>query len=527
MIKIAHYEVYTDKGSGWQLLERFAAEQRSEAFNLAKEKEADNLKVKIIKEIFDVEDNSYQESVEYISNLNRKRAGGNGYVSHNLSADGAAEALPKVKTLLSRTSLPGAVVKLIVLTAVSLVFANLFVGLLFPLLEIFVPEENSRPILFGVFFVIFLAMAIPLLLKNIPWYVFAGTKAKPVKEEKFYTKADTLIQAYNINSNKEPITAAAYPEAPLEYKQYVVSFLSEIVSQLQSRTVMKNSFSRLGVKLLVYGACLELARYCGLNLPEANSILYDAFKITDGDQTDLEAFYEAKQTYKDNKVAIYLTGVGAHLMSQVIGGIPISTELLNLAFDKWEAQNSSPEVSNPVPQSEESAEQSKMPGDIYMTTLVSLKSGLKFMDSAMPDKEQTAAEISAQIRNIVNNLMEKYQGFDVVEADGITSVRFLKLNHALKFASECLKDISVYYDELGNDNLIMRNCCAVIPYKQNEETNQNLYLNDMFEHIYNNEIVLNKEIKENLNEQDYHLDFLGEKNFKNLKVEEELYKLLE
>ena len=69
MIKIAHYEVYADNGSGWQLVDRFAAENRQDAFNLAKEKESEKNRVKIIKEIFDVQDNSYQESVEYVSNL--------------------------------------------------------------------------------------------------------------------------------------------------------------------------------------------------------------------------------------------------------------------------------------------------------------------------------------------------------------------------------------------------------------------------------------------------------------------------
>ncbi len=33
MIKITHYEVYTDKGEGWQLEDRFAAEQRQDAFS--------------------------------------------------------------------------------------------------------------------------------------------------------------------------------------------------------------------------------------------------------------------------------------------------------------------------------------------------------------------------------------------------------------------------------------------------------------------------------------------------------------
>lgn len=72
MIKITHYEVYTDHGRGWQLEDRFAIEQRQDAFNLAKELELDKIKVKIIKEVFDVQDNSYQETVEYVSNLSRK-----------------------------------------------------------------------------------------------------------------------------------------------------------------------------------------------------------------------------------------------------------------------------------------------------------------------------------------------------------------------------------------------------------------------------------------------------------------------
>jgi len=40
MTKVAHYEVYADSGDGWQLLERFATEQRSQAYQLAKESES-------------------------------------------------------------------------------------------------------------------------------------------------------------------------------------------------------------------------------------------------------------------------------------------------------------------------------------------------------------------------------------------------------------------------------------------------------------------------------------------------------
>ena len=59
MVKITHYEVYTDRGDGWKLEDRFSSEQRHEAINLAKEREQERVKVKIIREVFDVQDNQY------------------------------------------------------------------------------------------------------------------------------------------------------------------------------------------------------------------------------------------------------------------------------------------------------------------------------------------------------------------------------------------------------------------------------------------------------------------------------------
>ena len=525
MIKITHYEVYTDKGEGWQLEDRFAAEQRQDAFNLAKEKEAENRKVKIIKEIFDVQDNSYQESVEYVSNLNRKK-GNVGRIWSEVSENGdETVAMPVVETILSRNSVTGVLLKLVLLISISLVFANLFVSLLFPLLEVFISEENSRPVLFGVFFIVFLAMSVPLLLKSIPWYVFIRGRTKAVKEEKFYDKAEYLIKAYNLN-DKDPIIATAYPEAPLEYKQYVISYLSDLISHVQSQSVLQNSFSRLGVKLLVYGGCLELARYSRLTMSEANSLLYDAFKIIDGDHADLEAFYEAKRTYQDNKIAIFLTGVGAHLMSQVIKGMPISENLLNIAFNKWEAQDSDPRTDRDFVEAE-IKEPEKPKEDIIKITLVSVKSDLKFMDEGMPNKEEAATDISTQIRNILFNLINKYQGEAPAEADGITTVQFRKLNNAIKFAIESIKDINSYHEELGNESLLMRNCCAITGHKQEEGASLSNFLSDMFEHIYSNEIVMTKDIAEELKESEYHLDYLGEKNFKTLGIAEELYKVID
>ncbi len=500
--------------------------QSSAKMRLAKEKEAENRKVKIIKEIFDVQDNSYLESVEYVSNLNRKK----GNAGRTWSEVGVEEdeetSLPVVETLLSRNSVTGVLLKLVLLISVSLISTNLFVSLLFPLLEVFVPEENSRPVLFGVFFIVFLAMSVPLLLKSIPWYVFIRGRNKEVKEEKFYDKAEYLIKAYNLN-DKDPILATAYPEAPLEYKQYIISYLSDLISHIHSQSALQNSFSRLGIKLFVYGGCLELARYCGLTMSEANSLLYDAFKIIDGDKADLEAFYEAKRTYRDNKIAIFLTGVGAHLMSQVIGGMPISENLLNIAFNKWEAQDSDPKTDRDIEETEVKEPEKPKEEDIIKKTSVSVKSDLKFIDDGMPNKEQTAIDVSTQIHNILFNLINKYQGEAPIEADGITTVQFRKLNNAVKFALESIKDINTYHEELGNESLLMRNCCALTGSTAEEGSKLSSFLSDMFEHIYSNEVVMTKDIAEELKESEYHLDYLGEKNFKILGIAEDLYKIID
>ena len=73
---------------------------------------------------------------------------------------------------LSRNNIFKAMIKFIALVIVSLVFANIFVSLVFPILEIFIGEDNHNSALFFVFFIVFMAIAIPLVLKNIPWYIF-------------------------------------------------------------------------------------------------------------------------------------------------------------------------------------------------------------------------------------------------------------------------------------------------------------------------------------------------------------------
>ncbi|MFR8205504.1 MAG: hypothetical protein ACLU99_03585 [Alphaproteobacteria bacterium] len=64
----------------------------------------------------------------------------------------------------------------------------------------------------------------------------------------------------------------------------------------------------------------------------------------------------------------------------------------------------------------------------------------------------------------------------------------------MRFAVECLKDIGTYQEETNNDNLILRNCCAVTEDKPENEPNLSERLSDIFEHIYNQEIVVTKPV---------------------------------
>ena len=532
MTKIAHYEVYADNGSGgWVLLERFATEQRSEAYQLAKEQEATQKKVKIIKETFEISDNTYIETVEYISNPNNKK-GSKKSLSKIDYQKASNEVVQDIAD--SRRNIYKAIIKFIALILLSLVFANIFVSLVFPLLEVFVGEDNNNSLLFFIFFVVFLAMAVPLVLKNIPWYIFISQNENDKQdpdESKFFEKAQSLVKAYNINSDLSHLKTSAYPEAPLEYKQYLIYFLSEILSNLNVRSALQNTFSRLGVKLLVFGGCLELARYGGLTINEANSILFEAFKITDGDKADLEKFYEAKQSYSDNKIAIYLTGIGAFLMHQIISDQKLYTGMLNKAFDKWESQRN-PEVRNEIPAAKETGKKAEpVAGETpaekkeVLNCRVNIKSDLKFLDTTIPNQEAVATNISATIRTMISNLAEKYQGHNIIEAQGITAVDFDKIRDGAKFAIEYLKDIAVYVEENNDERMILRNCCAMTKADIAVEPNLNQYVADIFEHIYNNEIVAVKEIADILAGDKYELEFLGDKLLKECNQTVELYKL--
>lgn len=525
MVKIVHYEVYTDSGDGWKLEERFSNEQRYEAVNLAKEQEQNHKKVKIIKEYFDVQDNSYQETVEYVSGFsNRKNSGSNRGLS-DFGSNGRTEGgdAGKVSGSRRRDNIMTATVKLIAIIILCLALANFLVTLLTPVIENFASEEIINPILFVLFFSLFLGIALPLLLKKIPWDVFMPRRSpkKMMDERRFYNKADVITKRYNLNDKFDPQLAPVYPEAPLEFKHYILNFLSDVVSNINSATSLQDSFSRLGVKLVVFGGCFELARYSGLKLTEANSLLYEAFKILDGDQTDLEAFYEAKKTYKDNQFAVFLTGVGAYLMGQVILEKPLDINMLKLSFDKWEEQNTQIDKLKDTQQSIEK--------EVAFSCLVNIKNTIGFIDTALPGLEQKKTEIQAGVRNIIQNLLEKYKSLNISEENGITTITFAKLNRAVKFTVEFLNDTAVYADDISDENMQFHCSCNIIEDIRRQGGNIQDYVADLFDQTYDYEIITTGAINKFRDELDttrYNFDFLGEKMLQRTHKTEAIYKIL-
>ena len=151
---------------------------------------------------------------------------------------------------------------------------------------------------------------------------------------------------------------------------------------------------------------------------------------------------------------------------------------------------------------------------------------MKFLDASIPNQEEFANSTSASIRAIIANLSEKFEGKNIIEAGGVTALDFDKVRNGAKFAVEYLKDIGTYIEENNDERIILRNCCAIIKAEEDVEPNLNQkYVLDIFEHIYNNEIIVDKDIEKVLEAEGSELDFLGDKLLKETGKSIELYKL--
>lgn len=519
MVKITHYEVYTDKGDGWKLEDRFSSEQREKAINLAKELESEKIKVKIIKEIFDVQDNTYQETVEYVTVFNKAKAENNPLKISIYDAE-QTKATQESPEDVNTSAVFKAIVKLVSIIVLSLIFANIIASLLLPIVEDLAAEEDVQPILFVLFFIVFMSLAIPLLLNKIPWYIFHQKEGvekiyTPKQESKYFEKAEAIERLYHLNDT-EPSIVPSWPEAPLEYKQYIVDFIRQVMDELDSGSKFEDTFSRLGIKFIVFGGCMELSRYLGLKISQANSLLFEAFKILDGEDVDLEAFYESKKSYSDNKIAMFLTGIGAQLMAKMVVGYPVDFSIIKLSFKKWEDQ-----LNGDFQKQEERIIVKKM--QEHLPCVVNVSYQFKFYNE---NKENESSEkYTADMQNMIYNLLNKYRPTSHSDKGSYFSIEYNDAETAAKFAIDYLKDVAQYKEDIDNINLLFFSKCNIVEIK--EETNtEKEYIEDILDHTFNGEIIVTEKVKESLIAFQYEFEFLGEKRLNKTDKVIALYKLI-
>ena len=394
-----------------------------------------------------------------------------------------------------------------------MLFANVAVTLIEPLVDSFVREEQRTNAMFLLFFSIFLFLAVPLVVMKMPWHMFGMKvvlKAKPISEKKLFKKAEDIISLYNLTDKYQHVSSPSVPEASLEDKKYIVQFLAHVVSALDRTDGIKGSFSKFGVKLVIYGGCMELSRIERLSIGEANSLLYEAFRIIDGSRVDVDAFYEAKRSFSDNKIAIFLSGVGAYLMSLVINKHPIDSMLLNRAFARWEEQNQHTEAEEKVPLEK-----------IMYACTVNILTIIKPYDSFDTTGEENIPIIQKEIKDILHNTIKSYNGANIQEEEGITSTDFNDLDSAYGFAKDFFNNLYTYQEHVNDENILIENKIGIV-----SSGTAFAMVKDIFEHIYDEEIIVMEDIKSSSLDSRYNFDYLGSKKLKDFVDGVALYKLM-
>ena len=527
MVKIVRYEVYSDRGDGWKLVEQFSGEERQNASFCAKDVEAGGSAVKIIREVYETEDGSFQETVEYVSGLHNKAKKIKSIedeIFEDLKGDYNVEATPF--KMLASNQVSKALLKLVLIVFFSLLLANILTSLSVPVVEFMVPEEKRKSVLFFGFLIIFTSLAGPLLLYKIPWNVFYSLRKgekELINERKIFRRAATLLNFYNLNDNGQEVIVPIFPEAPLEYKQYIVEYLTQILNSLNTKIKISDSFNRLGIELVVYGGCLQLSRYGHLLWAEANSLMYEAFKVLNGERVDLQTFYDAKRSYQDNKVAVFLTGVGAYLMSQVINDIPMDAEVLQATLEKWISFNTVPETDSRLNDASEEKEDTDL--NIIFECLVNIRWNITIFDEEKDIGEKEQNEVKTDVRGIIAQLVAQYRGDNMIEENSTTSIHFSNLGKAVSFLTAVRDKIEEYKDHRSEYNLMADIKMALLDVPSDKKLNFNAYVSDILEYAYNQEIIVNGVVKDELLESPYGFEFLGDKALHRSGMTTPLYKL--
>lgn len=526
MVRIIRYEVYADKGAGWRLLDQFSADDRQEATFCAKEAEERGCSVKIVREIYETNDGSFHESVEYIGGLKNKKKikSVEDAVFDDLKGEYNVEATPF--KVLASNQVSKAIFKLVLIVFFSLILANLLTSLALPLIEFIVPDEKRKGVLFCCFFTIFVMFAAPLLFYKVPWDVFYSLRKgekELINERRIFRRATSLMKGYTLNDDGTEVITPSFPDAPLEYKEYIIDYLSQVLNNLDPQIKLNDGFNRLGVELIVYGGCLELSRYGRLVWAEANSLLYEAFKILEGSHVDLQAFYDAKRTYVDSKIAVFLTGVGSYLMSQIINGAPMDVAVLKMTMEKWIASNTHPEtnvdISIVAPEGEEKGL------NIAFECLVNIRLIINIYDDEKFIGQDEQEAVQSDIRLFMSRLIAQCGGDNVIENGNLTTIHFSNLGKAIQFIDAFNKELFDYKDNQCSYNLMVDERIALLDMLADNTVNLSRYIEEVLKYSCAQDVIVDEAIKNKLEKVSYSFESLGDKTLRKSDRVVSLYKM--
>ncbi|MBC7951693.1 MAG: adenylate/guanylate cyclase domain-containing protein [Rhodospirillaceae bacterium] len=196
---IVHYEVYVLEGRGWMLHARFPRTERETAVNEAKELEQTlNVRVKVLRETYYTDDNAFEESEIYISgsktpekrsaparpsaaSSSSSRSSSSSSTPSRPPARAAAKAAPPRRRAPQRSAEESAKARqvfgrLFAICAVGLAAALLAIKLTPNVIMLFwqigfvitVTPESYGQLMFAVFILTFLMVAVPLAIRFLP-----------------------------------------------------------------------------------------------------------------------------------------------------------------------------------------------------------------------------------------------------------------------------------------------------------------------------------------------------------------------
>ena len=157
--------------------------------------------------------------------------------------------------------------------------------------------------------------------------------------------------------------------------------------------------------------------------------------------------------------------------------------------------------------------------------IVNIRTNTHVYDDEKEVSEDDIKKINANIYNLLLEEAKKCESGEISNNDDITSIRFGNLNKAVKFIFDYKNKLEEYKDNKTEYNLIIDNKIAIIDIPENKELNLNLYISDIFDYAYNQEIIVNDAIKDELLDSVYGFEFLGDKQLRKSEITQALYKM--